>query len=66
MKKKEFEFTFEHTIEDVATEIFLPNLHFGDGFTIQLSDGSYEIDGQTLKYFHTNNLEKHTVIIKSI
>ncbi len=67
LKKKVFEFTFEHESLNQETEIFIPNLHFGKGLAIELSDGEFEIDeeNQILRYFHSDKTNKHTIIIKS-
>ena len=68
MKQKIFEYRFEHDDKiKHPTEIFLPHLHFGSGFTIELSDGSYKLDeiNQIIYYYHTKYLTIHSVIIKS-
>ncbi len=68
MTQKIFEYHFEHDdLIDHPTEIFLPHLHFGKGFTIELSDGSYELDesNQIIYYNHTKDFNKHSIIIKA-
>lgn len=70
MEKRSFEYHFEHDrkVGEHPTEIFLPHLHFGKGFTIELSDGHYEVDesNQILRYYHTQDLAKHTIKIKAL
>ena len=70
MEKRSFEYHFEHdkTSSNHPTEIFLPDLHFGNGFTIEISDGSYEVDknNQILSYYHTENLSSHFIKIKAL
>ncbi len=70
MEKRLFEYQFEHDplILDHPTEIFLPNLHFGKGFVVELSDGHYELDKerQILKYYHSQNQSIHFVKVIAI
>ncbi len=67
MKKRSFEYHFEHdpAITSHPTEIFLPHLHFGKGFTIELSDGRYELHDQILHYYHTTDRPIHVIKIKA-
>ena len=69
MSQKIFEYQFAHDpkITDHPTEIFLPHLHFGAGFTVKLSDGHYHFDKerQVLFYYHTSKRSHHTIIIKA-
>jgi hypothetical protein len=70
MEKRSFEYHFEHDplITDHPTEIFIPDLHFGKGFTVELSDGRYELDKekQLLKYYHTQNQAAHSIKIVAV
>lgn len=69
MEKRSFEYQFEHdpNLAGQATEIFLPDLHFGSGFTIELSDGHYTVleKSQILCYYHSNKHLKHTIKVTS-
>lgn len=65
--KEIFTYTFAHIPNTpYATEIFLPHLHFEDGFSVELSDGSYKMDflRQILTYQHEESQETHTIMIK--
>jgi hypothetical protein len=45
------------------TEIFVPALHYPQGYTVEVSDGRYETDPnrQLLHYWHTSTQEVHTL-----
>jgi hypothetical protein len=47
------------------TEIFVPALQYPQGYTVEVSDGSYEIDSeaQTVIYNHSHNHETHRLTI---
>jgi Glycoside hydrolase family 5 C-terminal domain/Cellulase (glycosyl hydrolase family 5) len=64
IKKTLFEFSFRHADELTApTEIFVPAIQYPNGFAIQVSDGTFELDmtNQTLIYQHTREQKVHTV-----
>ena len=64
IKKALFEFSFRHADEIQApTEIFIPDIQYPNGFTVQVSDGTFELDTahQTLIYQHTREQKIHTV-----
>jgi len=64
LKRKRFEFSFRHDPEIGApTEIYLPDYQYPQGCTVEVSDGSYEIDaeGQTLIYQHSSEQNEHHI-----
>lgn len=68
MHKRRFSFAFKNdpTVKG-PTCIFLPHLHFKEGFSIYISDGNYEMDyaSQTLLYYPTNKRKIHQIHIFS-
>ena len=41
----EFEFTFRHADGvDAPTELFIPQIQYPKGFSVQVSDGTFELD----------------------
>jgi hypothetical protein len=67
IKKAFFEFSFRHTDEvNAPTEFFIPELQYPHGCTIQVSDGTFDLDmtNQTLIYQHTREQKVHTVHVK--
>lgn len=68
IKKVLFEFSFRHADEvSVPTEIFIPEIQYPNGCTVQVSDGTFELDmtNQTLIYQHTFEQKIHTVRVSS-
>lgn len=65
-KKGIFEYEFEH-IDSIkaATEIYVPQFHFPNGYKVQISDGNYEIDEkqQKLIYYHSVDRFRHDIRI---
>jgi hypothetical protein len=64
IKKALFEFSFRHADEvNVPTEIFIPDIQYPNGCTVQVSDGTFELvmTDQTLIYHHTHEQKIHTV-----
>ncbi len=62
--KKTFFFEFHHDPEIAApTEIFVPNYQYPEGYTIEVSDGSYETNtvSQTFVYHHSLSRDTHTI-----
>jgi len=62
-----FTFAFRHDPAVAApTEIFVPDVQYPDGYTVELSDGSYEIDraAMTVTVRHTSDRAEHTVTIR--
>ncbi|MBL7119721.1 MAG: hypothetical protein ISS53_03450 [Dehalococcoidia bacterium] len=49
----EFEFVSDPSI-DAPTEVFVPSFQYPGGYSVELSDGRFEKDGesQTLRVFH--------------
>jgi hypothetical protein len=54
-----------HTDIDAPTEFFVPNFQYPQGYTVEISDGRYEIDAeaQRLLYWHERAGIPHTVRI---
>jgi hypothetical protein len=59
---KTFELDFRHDPAATApTEIFLPDYQYPRGYTVELSDGIYRIEGDLLLVEHTTAQDTHTV-----
>jgi len=67
LRSKRFMFTF-HGDDSLAlpTEIFVPEYQYPDGYAVEVSDGTFEIDAanQLLRYSHATGREIHTVVVK--
>jgi hypothetical protein len=66
VRRARFEYEFEHYPTIAApTEIYVPRLHYPDGYTVFVSDGSVseDADEQLLRYTHTSNRARHTIRI---
>ena len=48
------------------TEIFVPELHYPNGYSVEVSDGTFEInrEEQTLHFLHATRTNVHTVTVK--
>ncbi len=60
--RRVFDFTFRHDAAIQApTEIYVPNLHYPDGYEVEVSDGTYTADlaAQVLVYGHGDALAVH-------
>jgi Glycoside hydrolase family 5 C-terminal domain/Cellulase (glycosyl hydrolase family 5) len=67
-KRRGFEFTFQHDPRITApTELFVPHLQYPRGYTVRVSDGTFEAkpSEQTLLYHHSQAREIHTIHIQS-
>lgn len=66
IKKKRFIFEFLHDPEiEAPTEIFVPNYQYPEGYTVEISDGSFETNPltQTLVYHHNTSRDTHTICL---
>jgi hypothetical protein len=66
LRHRTFKFTFRHdTSVEAPTEIYVPNLHYRDGYQVDVSDGSYETDRKTqrLIYHHSMEREIHRICV---
>ncbi|MEJ2211117.1 MAG: hypothetical protein P8129_19040, partial [Anaerolineae bacterium] len=65
--RREFEFEFRHdeTVE-APTELYVPNLHYPDGYVVHVSDGEYTVDreNQRLIYRHTGDQSVHSLRLR--
>jgi hypothetical protein len=62
-----FELSFRHDSSvEAATEIFVPNLQYPQGYAVEVSDGNYEMDRQSqiITYHHTRARPFHTMRIR--
>ena len=69
LKHRTFEFEFRHDPAVAApTEIFAPDYQYPEGYEVELSDGTYQIDreAQTLTVQHTMDRETHTVRVRPV
>ena len=67
IKTTAFEFTFRHVNGvDAPTEIFIHEIQYPQGFYVEVSDGTFELDNinQTLYYMHTTAQKNHTIRIR--
>jgi hypothetical protein len=67
IKHKVFEFEFRHDASIKApTEIFVPVYQYPNGYTVQVTDGAYDIDqeNQTLTYRPDAGPGVHTIWVK--
>jgi hypothetical protein len=65
--RRVFEFEFRHVQGVTApTEIFVPDYQYPDGYTVEVSDGTYEVDraNQTLIYRHGNERDVHLIRVR--
>jgi hypothetical protein len=65
-RRHRFTMTFRHSHDphiQEPTEIFFPTLHYPDGYGIEVSDGTYQVDKehQRLYYWHSTKYEYHTI-----
>ncbi len=62
LSTKTFELDFRHDASVTApTEIFLPDYQYAQGYTVEVSDGTYRIEGDLLFVEHTTGQNTHTV-----
>lgn len=64
-----FDFEFRHDLAVQApTEIFVPNYQYPDGYLVEVSDGSYQMDreSQTLLYQHGMERETHVIRVRPL
>jgi hypothetical protein len=62
-----FLYHFRHDpIVPTPTEIFIPSLHYPDGYEVEVSDGTVEMDfeDQLLRYWHTAEHIVHTIQVR--
>ncbi|NIS81124.1 MAG: cellulase family glycosylhydrolase [Anaerolineales bacterium] len=62
-----FEFLFKHDTQiEAPTEIFVPNLQFPGGYTVEVSDGTFEVDleEQILSYRHESAQDVHVIRLR--
>jgi hypothetical protein len=66
-KSHVFQYTFRHDPQITApTILFVPNLHYLQGYRVEVSDGSYEInrEEQLLVFRHTLARDEHSLTIR--
>jgi hypothetical protein len=64
LKSKAFTFAFQHDATITApTELFVPNYQYPQGYTVEVSDGTVDIERerQVLRYHHTTTRDIHTI-----
>jgi hypothetical protein len=67
LEQRYFDFEFKHDPDvEAPTEIFVPNFQYPNGYEVQVSDGSYEIDthNQVLIYSHSQEKPEHRVSLR--
>jgi hypothetical protein len=66
IRKGAFEYEFRHDPEISApTVVFLPRLHYPDGYLVEISDGEYQVEAekQQLLYYHNSERSVHKLQI---
>jgi hypothetical protein len=66
-KRRAFEFEFRHDPAVTApTEVYVPNYQYPGGYTVDVSDGTYQADPakQTVTYEHSQDWHIHDIRIK--
>ncbi len=69
IKRRTFEFAFRHdSYITVPTEIFIPHLQYPQGYMVEVSDGTYEMqhEQQTLIYRHSIVRDEHTIRVRGL
>jgi len=69
LRRRVFEFEFQHDPSVTApTEIFVPNYQYPEGYDVELSDGTYQIDRQkqVLAVHHAADRGIHAVRIRPL
>ena len=69
IRKKVFEFKFRHDPKASApTEFFIPRFQYPEGYRVEVSDGTYEIDlpNQLLTYRHAAGQAIHKIVVKPL
>ena len=61
----DFEFRSDPGV-GAPTEIFVPALQYPQGYRVEVSDGSYQMDGQTIIFSHNHNHETHRLTIRPL
>lgn len=67
IRKKRFEYTFRGDDGiNAPTELFVPEYQYPGGCTVEVSDGSFELDraAQLLRYRHAPGEEIHQVVLR--
>lgn len=67
IKRRLFHFAFRHNPHiSVPTELFIPRFHYPHGYSVEVSDGTYEMqpDQQTLIYQHSQEREEHIITVR--
>lgn len=67
IKQRIFEFTFRHDPQITApTEIYIPHFQYPRGYSVEVSDGSYEMlrEQQRLIYRHSMERDEHTIRVR--
>lgn len=68
IRKRIFEFEFRHDPGvNAPTELFVPNYQYPEGYTVKVSDGTYEIDRerQVLIYRHSGERQTHKLRLEA-
>jgi hypothetical protein len=67
IERRTFDFEFRHDpAVNAPTEIFVPGYQYPDGYAVEVSDGTYEVDrgSQTLLYRHGTGRAVHHVHVR--
>ena len=67
LETRSFEFEFRHDPDvNAPTEIFVPDCQYPDGYAVEVSDGTYEVDrvNQTLIYRYGDEREVHHIRVR--
>ncbi len=63
-----FSYRYDSSIITAPTELFIPRFQYPHGYSVEVSDGTYEMlqEEQTLMYRHSMERDEHTVRIKPV
>jgi hypothetical protein len=69
LRRRIFRYTFRHdpTVQ-TPTELYIPALHYPQGYDVEVSDGMYEqdYDNQLLRYWHSLDRETHEIEVRYV
>ncbi len=66
LKRRTFEFEFRHDPAVTApTEVYVPNYQYPEGYVVEVTDGSYEIDRESQKVIYRHSDAWHIHVLRT-